>query len=165
MNCTGMGNKPKPLLANPKKELIGNDMVKAELKKDVNKLQSDLDKHNKTFPQMRSKATGMIKDNTMAVTKEMVQTYRQVEDDILNHMKYISEVILLATLWTPMTLTPPPTQPRPPMPRSATAFSDLRVMDVRLMRKWFCFTTTAFTTCAVVHVVVPPWEPEPGKTC
>ena len=39
-----------------------------------------------------------MKDKAVGVSKEMVQAYKQVEDDILSHMKYISEVIILATL-------------------------------------------------------------------
>ena len=33
----------------------------------------------------------------MRVSREMVQADKQVEDDILSHMKYISEVVILAT--------------------------------------------------------------------
>ena len=62
----------------------------------------------------------MINDKTMGVSKDMVQAYKQAEDDIRSHMKYISEVMLLATLYTPMTLTPLPMQTGSPMQRSAT---------------------------------------------
>ena len=53
---------------------------------------------------------------TLGVSKDIVQSYKQAEDDILSHMKYISEVIIWAALVNPMTLTPLPIQTRPPMP-------------------------------------------------
>ena len=43
----------------------------------------------------------MMKDKQIGVSKEMAQAYKQVEDGILSHMKYISEVIILATLVNP----------------------------------------------------------------
>ena len=44
MNCIGTGSKPRPLVAKPKKELIGNDKVKVDCIKDANKLQAELDR-------------------------------------------------------------------------------------------------------------------------
>ena len=52
------------------------------------------------------KASGMLKAKTMGVTKEMVQAYTQAEDDIPKHMKYISEIVLLATPADPNDLDP-----------------------------------------------------------
>ena len=39
----------------------------------------------------------MMQGNTKGVSKEMVQAYKQAEDDSLSQTKYISEVIILAT--------------------------------------------------------------------
>ena len=90
MNLAGMGSKPRPPLAQPQKELTGNAKVEADWIKEVKKLLSDLDRDRHTFLQLRIKASGMIKDKTMGVAKEMVQAYKQAEDDILEHTKYIS---------------------------------------------------------------------------
>ena len=106
MNCAGMGNKPMPLRAKPNQERTGNDKVKADWLNEVNKLQSDLDRDNKTFLQLRVKWSGMIKDKTMGVRKEMAQADKQAEDDNFSHMQYISEVIILATLVNPNDFDP-----------------------------------------------------------
>jgi len=37
----------------------------------------------------------------MGVTKDLVQAYKQVKDDILSNFKYISEVIILAYIVNP----------------------------------------------------------------
>ena len=56
MNCTGLGSKPRPLLAKPKKEQIGNDKVKVDWMNEVEKLQSGLDRNHKSFLQLRTRA-------------------------------------------------------------------------------------------------------------
>ena len=61
-------------------------------------MQSDLERDHKTCLQLRIKGSCMIKAKTMGVSKDMVKAYKQAEDDVLSHMKYISEVIFLATL-------------------------------------------------------------------
>ena len=60
-----------------------------------------MDSDHKIFLQLIIKGSGIIKDKTMGVSKEMVQAYKKAEDAILNRMKYISEVIILATLVKP----------------------------------------------------------------
>ena len=98
MNCTGTGSKPMAQLAKPKQELTGNGKVKVDWMKEVKKLQSDLERDHNTFLQLRTKGSGMIKDKTMGVNQEIAQAYKQAEDDILSHMKYIYEVII----WPPL---------------------------------------------------------------
>ena len=58
----------------------------------------------------------MRKEKTIGVRRDMVQAYRQVEDEVLCHTKYMYEVIRLATLVNPMTLTCVLVQTRPPTP-------------------------------------------------
>ena len=43
----------------------------------------------------------------MGVSKELVQAYNQAEDDTLSHIKYISEVIILANFVNPNDFDPP----------------------------------------------------------
>ena len=97
-NCTCTGSKPRPLLAKPKHDLTGNDNVKADWMKGVKKLQSDLDRDHNNFLQLGIKGGGMIKENAIGVSKEMLQACKQAEYDILSHIMYISEVIILSTL-------------------------------------------------------------------
>ena len=42
----------------------------------------------------------------MSVTKEMVQAYKQAEDDIVWHWSHISEIIILATSVDPHDFDP-----------------------------------------------------------
>ncbi len=72
-------------------------MTNADWMKQTKKLQADLDNGHKTFLQFGTNGSGMIKDKTMGVSNDMVQASKQAEDGILNHMKYISEVVILAT--------------------------------------------------------------------
>ena len=85
-----------------------------------NSCKQSLGRDHNTFLQFKIKGSGMMKDKTMGVNKIIVQAYNQSEDDILNHKKYISDVIILATLYTPMTLARLPIQKKSPMQWSAT---------------------------------------------
>ena len=82
MNSTGTGSRHRPLYAKPKKELTGNDKVKAQWMNDVNKFQSELGRGHNTFLPLRIKGSGMIKGKNMGVSKEMVQPYKQAQDGI-----------------------------------------------------------------------------------
>ena len=56
---------------NPTKELTGNAKAKADWINKVRKLQSNLDRD-----QLRVNASGMSKDKTMCVAKEMAEAYK-----------------------------------------------------------------------------------------
>ena len=88
----------------------------------------------------------------MRVTKEMVQAYKKAEDDILKRMTYISEAILLAT---PVDANDFDTSVYATTVTNAmkcqNSVSDFRVRGVSIIGKRLCFTTTAVTSCAVVH--------------
>ena len=60
-------------------------------------MQAGLYRDHSALLQLRIKGSCTMKDNTMGVSKDMLHPYKQAGDDILNHMKYISEVIILAT--------------------------------------------------------------------
>ncbi len=69
-------------------------------------MHSDLDRDQKTFLQFRVKGSGMIGGKTMSVSKELVQAYKEIDGDILIHMKYISEAMILATSGHPNCVYP-----------------------------------------------------------
>ena len=93
----------------------------------------------------------MMKDKTMGVSTEVVQAYNQAEDDILNHMKYISEVIILATPCKPNDVDPSAYGDKiTSAMKHRNSVSDLRVRGIKIIGAWSAFYITAVTGSTVV---------------
>ena len=94
----------------------------------------------------------MINDETIGVSKDMAQAYKQAEDDFLNNMKYISEVIIFATSVKPNDFEPSAYANKVTNAMQCNkSISDLRVKGIKIIGKLSVFNITGVTSSAVVQ--------------